>query len=87
MIFHSDIKEAENIANLHNEIVACDHILQRMEDMLSGFQHDLGSISSDIENLQDQSVLMNLKLRNRQGVRGELSQFVDEMVVSDSMIQ
>lgn len=55
--------------------------------MLTGFQDDLGSISHEIQSLQEQSIVMNLKLKNRQSVRGELSQFVDEMVVSEAMIK
>jgi len=54
--------------------------------MLNGFQTDLSSISCEIQTLQQQSVAMNQRLKNRQAVRGELSQFVDEMVVPDAMI-
>ena len=60
---------------------------QRMEQMLNGFQKDLSSISTEIQTLQHQSVSMNIKLKNRQAVRGELSQFVDEMVVPETMIK
>lgn len=55
--------------------------------MLKGFQQDLSSISQEIQSLQGQSVAMNLRLKNRQAVRGELSQFVDEMVVPEAMIK
>ena len=58
-----------------------------MEQMLQGFQMDLSSISTEIKTLQEQSVKMNIKLKNRQAVKGELSQFVDEMVVSEDMIK
>ncbi|XP_046844098.1 vacuolar protein sorting-associated protein 52 homolog [Xenia sp. Carnegie-2017] len=58
-----------------------------MESMLTNFQHDLGSISSEIQTLQEQSMSMNVKLKNRQAIRGELSQFVDEMLVSEAMIK
>ena len=37
-----------------------------MEEMLSKFQNDLGSISSEIQILQDQSHSMSIKLKNRQ---------------------
>lgn len=80
------IKESGNIASLHKQIAACDTILERMEEMLNGFQGDLSSISSEIQTLQEQSVSMNIKLKNRQAVRGELSQFVDEMVIPEHMI-
>lgn len=35
---------------------------------------------------QEQSVAMNIKLKNRQAVKSELSQLVDEMIVPESMI-
>jgi hypothetical protein len=54
--------------------------------MLNEFQTNLCSISTEIQSLQQQSVSMNMKLKNRQAVRGELSQFIDEMVVPDIMI-
>ncbi len=80
------IQESQNIAALHHEIVECDQILQRMEHLLMNFQTDLGSISSEILSLQQQSVQMNVKLRNRQAVRGELSQFIDDMIIPEDMI-
>ncbi|XP_023342298.1 vacuolar protein sorting-associated protein 52 homolog [Eurytemora carolleeae] len=80
------IAESGNIAALHNQISSCDGILARMEGLLTAFQTDLGSISNEILSLQQQSVEMNLRLKNRQAVRGELSQFVDDMVVTEQMI-
>ncbi|KFM74812.1 Vacuolar protein sorting-associated protein 52-like protein, partial [Stegodyphus mimosarum] len=58
-----------------------------MEQMLRLFQSDLGSISKEILTLQQQSVSMNVRLKNRQAIRGELSQFVDDMIVQESLIQ
>ncbi|XP_043239477.1 vacuolar protein sorting-associated protein 52 homolog isoform X3 [Amphibalanus amphitrite] len=81
------IKESRNITELHGQITACDEILDRMESMLQTFQSDLGSISSEIVHLQQQSVDMNLRLKNRQAVRGQLSQFVDDMTVPEAMIR
>lgn len=80
------VKESVQIARLHKQIGSCESVLERMEGMLHGFQHALSSISSEIQSLQEQSVAMNVKLKNRQAVKGELSQLVDEMVVPESMI-
>jgi len=80
------IEQSQNIASLHNQIVECDQLLGRMENMLLSFQSDLGSISSEILSLQQQSVQMNVKLKNRQSIRGELTQFVDEMAVPEEMV-
>lgn len=80
------IGQSQNIAALHHEIVECDEILERMEKMLLNFQSDLGSISNEILSLQQQSVQMNVKLKNRQSIRGELSQFVDDIIIPEEMI-
>lgn len=57
-----------------------------MESMLIGFQTDLGSISTEILNLQRRSVAMSQQLSNRQAIRGPLSQFIEDMTVSESLI-
>ncbi|XP_033206763.2 vacuolar protein sorting 52 isoform X1 [Bombus vancouverensis nearcticus] len=80
------IKESENIASLHNQIAACDNILEKMESMLMSFQLDLGSISSEILYLQRKSVAMSQQLSNRQIIRGPLSQFIEDMTVSEALI-
>ena len=80
------IQQAEAIVGLHQQIVECDSLLGGMERMLQNFQSDLGSISSEILSLQQQSVHMNIKLKNRQSIRGDLTQFVDEMAVPEDMI-
>ncbi|GAB6031475.1 Vacuolar protein sorting-associated protein 52 [Chamberlinius hualienensis] len=80
------IKESQNIASLHDQISACDDILARMEDMLLNFQEDLGSISSEIFTLQQHSIAMNIRLKNRQAIESQLSQFVDDIVVPETMI-
>jgi hypothetical protein len=36
-----------------------------METLLSGFQEEIGSISSDINILQEKSMDMGLRLKNR----------------------
>ncbi|XP_033219439.1 vacuolar protein sorting-associated protein 52 homolog isoform X2 [Belonocnema kinseyi] len=80
------IKESLNIASLHNQITACDTILKKMESMLLGFQSDLGSISSEILYLQRKSKAMSQQLSNRQTIRGPLSQFIEDMTVSEALI-
>ncbi|XP_014253461.1 vacuolar protein sorting-associated protein 52 homolog [Cimex lectularius] len=80
------IKESQNIVSLHNQIVDCDNILERMESMLLNFQTDLGSISSEIVSLQKRSIEMRQQLHNRQAVRGQLSQFIEDIVIPESLI-
>ncbi|XP_037055637.1 vacuolar protein sorting-associated protein 52 homolog isoform X2 [Peromyscus leucopus] len=57
-----------------------------MEQMLGAFQSDLSSISSEIRTLQEQSGAMNIRLRNRQAVRGRLGELVDGLVVPSTLV-
>ena len=59
------IKEADNIAKLHNQIFQCDMILENMESMLTNFQQVLNNISAEITYLQKKSVQMSQQLTNR----------------------
>ncbi|NXW91211.1 VPS52 protein, partial [Alopecoenas beccarii] len=59
---------------------------QRMEQMLGAFQCDLSSISCEIRSLQEQSVAMTLRLRNRRAVRRQLGRLLDQLVVPPAMI-
>lgn len=80
------IQESQNIASLHTQIGACDDILERMESMLTNFQHVLSNISTEITSLQRKSVSMSVQLTNRQSVRAQLSQFIEDMAVPEEMI-
>ena len=64
----------------------CDDILANMETLLGGFQTDLGSISSEIQVLQDKSLSLSTKLRNRKVVQAELGNFLDEIVVPPELV-
>ena len=54
---------------INTRMQACDGILETMEDMLGQFQSDLGNISGEIQTLQEQSLSMNVKLKNRKAVQ------------------
>jgi hypothetical protein len=57
-----------------------------MESMLLGFQSHLGSINTEMVELQQRSAQMSQQLSNRQAVRATLSQFIDDMTVSEDLI-
>ncbi|XP_065332207.1 vacuolar protein sorting-associated protein 52 homolog [Cloeon dipterum] len=80
------IKESANIASLHNQISDCDNILERMEGILEGFQTHLSSINTEMVQLQRRSAEMTKQLSNRLAVRATLSQFVDDITVSEQLI-
>ena len=80
------IGESESLAGLHTQIRTCDNVLDSMESMLRGFQGDLASISAQIKFLQDESLSMNVKLRNRKAAEAQLSSFIEQIVVPPDLI-
>ncbi|GAB4841746.1 Vacuolar protein sorting-associated protein 52 [Ancistrocladus abbreviatus] len=80
------IKESDNLVSLHEQIRDCDSILTQMEALLSGFQAEIGSISSDIKVLQEKSMDMGLKLKNRKVAESKLAKFVEDIIVPPRMI-
>ncbi|KAK9135721.1 hypothetical protein Syun_015051 [Stephania yunnanensis] len=67
------IKESDNLVSLHDQIRDCDNILSQMETLLCGFQAEIGSISSEIKSLQEKSMDMGLKLKNRKTIPTEFA--------------
>ncbi|XP_010679346.2 vacuolar protein sorting-associated protein 52 A [Beta vulgaris subsp. vulgaris] len=80
------IKESDNLVSLHDQIRDCDIILSQMESLLSGFQAEIGSISSDIKVLQEKSMDMGLKLKNRKVAESKLAKFVEDIIVPPRMV-
>ncbi|KAG5624529.1 hypothetical protein H5410_009747 [Solanum commersonii] len=80
------IKESDNLVSLHDQIRDCDMILSQMETLLSGFQAEIGSISSDIKILQEKSMDMGLRLKNRKVAESKLAKFVEDIIVPPRMI-
>lgn len=76
----------EDVALLNQEIDVCDKTLERMQQMLQTFQSRLGEISDDIKHLQDDSLNMNVKLRNRRAVEARLQTFLEGVVVPPKLI-
>ncbi len=76
---------AESFAEVHSQIRACDAVLEQMESLLSGFQGHLGTISSEIRHLQEESTALSVKLANRQAVSSRVTDFVQSAVIPEAM--
>jgi hypothetical protein len=81
------IAEIDNMAKLYSEVSNCDSILSEMQNFLTQFQTDLSGISTEIKHLQDESLAMNIKLRNRKVVESKLKSFLDCIVLPERMIR
>jgi hypothetical protein len=64
---------------------ACDSVLARMEEMLHGFQADLGEISAEIKNLQDDSLSKSIRLKNRRAAEEKIHKFLENSSILPSM--
>jgi len=84
---HDYMKESNNLKKLHSEISTCDGSLMEMEELLKSFQTSLGDISSEIRHLQEQSLTMKIKLKNRKACEGQLRKFIDAVALPPDLIQ
>jgi hypothetical protein len=56
-------------------------VLKSVESYLSAFQTDLGTVSAEIESLQNRSTSLNQRLENRKEVEKLLGPVVDDIVL------
>lgn len=54
---------------------------------MKDFQTNLGDISKEIRHLQDESLTMKIKLRNRKACESELRKFIDAVALPPDLIQ
>jgi hypothetical protein len=70
------VENNQQVMDLHKQMQECDSVLARMQDMLLGFQGDLGGISEEIKHLQDESLSMSIRLKNRREAEEKLHKFI-----------
>ncbi|RYE85560.1 MAG: hypothetical protein EOO65_00075, partial [Methanosarcinales archaeon] len=80
------VKEADAIAVLFDQIQSCEDVLEQMRSMLSAFQQNLGGISDEIRNLQEQSFKLSVETSNRRAVTAKVSAFLNKISVPDMLI-
>ena len=75
------VKEAPETLALHQDIESCDTVLASIEGILHEFQRDLGGISDEIRHLQENSLTMGVKLKNRKAIELRLRMFLERITV------
>ena len=81
LTWNSDEREKDKFQDLHRSIKACDEVLNSVESYLSAFQTDLGTVSGEIESLQNRSMSLSQQLGNRKAVEKLLGPIVDDIVI------
>eukprot|EP00957_Ditylum_brightwellii_P094884 7226399-Ditylum_brightwellii.AAC.1 len=64
---------------------AADAVLAKLQEMLLGFQADLGGLSGDIRSLQEQSKNLGIQLRNRKDAELGLRCFLSKIVIPPNL--
>jgi len=67
------------------EMEAADAVLAKLQEMLLGFQADLGGLSGDIRSLQEQSKNLGIQLRNRKDAELGLRCFLSKIVIPPNL--
>eukprot|EP01080_Neovahlkampfia_damariscottae_P000185 gene185-4431_t len=81
------LRESESITKLHEELKSCDEILNEMEDMMNGFEKDLGDISENIKILQNKSFTIHFQLENRIESEEMLNNSINHLFISKELIR
>lgn len=76
------VDNTNNVLDLHKQMQECDSVLSRMQDLLLGFQSDLSGISEEIKHLQDESLSMSVRLKNRKAAEEKLQEFINHSTLS-----
>ncbi|KAL0264784.1 Vacuolar protein sorting-associated protein 52 [Diplodia seriata] len=82
-----DAQASDKLEDLHRSVTACDEVLKSVETYLTGFQADLGSVSAEIETLQNRSLSLTTKLENRKVVEKLLGPAVEENSISPAVVR
>mmetsp|Transcript_13896 Transcript_13896/g.28430 ORF Transcript_13896/g.28430 Transcript_13896/m.28430 type:complete len:718 (+) Transcript_13896:209-2362(+) len=77
--------KSKSLTKLQANIDDCDSILAGMQEMLLGFQADLSGISDEIKHLQEESMNMGVKLRNRRLAEQRVRSFLSNVVISPTL--
>jgi vacuolar protein sorting-associated protein 52 len=80
-------EKSQDIIKLQTELDDCDRVLLGLQEMLLGFQADLGGLSGDIRQLQETSKTLGVQLKNRRQAESGLRSFLTHVVLSPQLAQ
>jgi hypothetical protein len=82
-----DLLESQTeLAELFSQIDTSNSILMRLEKLLTEFQADLGGISTEIKNLQEQSLSMSISLNNRKELEKRLDNYLKQVILTQEIV-
>ena len=79
--------KATEITSLKDDLQECQTVLASLNEMLLGFQADLGGLSGEIRQLQEKSRTLDVQLRNRKSAEGGIRDFLKHVVVAPNLAE
>ncbi|CAJ1963114.1 unnamed protein product [Cylindrotheca closterium] len=79
--------KTQEIARLCKDLDHCDGVLLGVQEMLLGFQADLGGLSGDIRQLQETSKRLGIQLHNRKAAAIGMREFLGRIVLSPRLCE
>lgn len=73
------------VASLHSKLKRADKMLSTAQGIISGFQNDLGDVSSEMRTLHSKCTLLDTKRKNRVALEAKLKGFLGRVAVPSSM--
>ena len=80
-------RKTAEIASLCQELEQADGILLGLQELLLGFQADLGGLSGDIRQMQETSKRLGIQLHNRKEAALGLRAFLGRIILSPSLVE
>lgn len=80
-------RKEKEIATLRHELTDCDAVLLALQEMLLGFQADLGGLSGDIRSIQEKSRVLAVQYGNRKKAEEGLGSFLSHVVIAPNLAQ
>lgn len=78
-------QNSSTIEELREDMTECDTILASLQEMLLGFQADLGGLSGEIRSLQQESQSLGIQLTNRRKAEMNLRHYLSKIIVPPSL--
>ena len=75
------------IDELDTELKECQSVLAGLQELLLGFQADLGGLSGEIRQLQEKSKTLDVQLKNRRQAEAGLRHCLEHLVLSPNLVQ
>lgn len=80
-------RKEKEISTLRTELTDCDAVLLALQEMLLGFQADLGGLSGEIRSIQEKSRVLAVQYGNRKSAEDGLGKFLSHVVIAPNLAQ